>query len=374
MFGLRLPNTPPPGIAVVVSLHVLVCLSVRASTRLLPPASSRTIAAHRAYGIRTSTMPNMEERLLGPIGIWSGSLRRHPDAGAITAAAATLEELGYGALFVPGGVGGDDLLPAVDRLLSATTLIRVLTGVLNIWMHDVVGVAANVFAIEQRHAGRLVLGLGISHAPLVDRDHPNRYSRPLATMRSYLDELDSAPSRCRRTSGSSGRSVQRCSTSPASGQLGPPLLRTGRTHAVRARALGRASPGRRADGAPRSRPRDRARGGTPLHGHLPRPAQLHNALLRHGYDETDLADGGSDRLVDEIVAWGNETRDRRSGGRSPAGRGRSRVHQVLAPEAALPVAEWTAWPRRCSMRYPAEAQARLEPALDISDPARSSRP
>src|SRR5262249_37316859 len=124
---------------------------------------------------------------LGPIGIWSRQLRYGDPVEALEAA-AELDELGYGALWIPD-VGGP-VLDTVARLLRATHGAAVATGILNVWMPDPADVAVGHARLEGEHPGRFLLGLGIGHAPLVDADEPGRYQRPLATMRAYLDALD----------------------------------------------------------------------------------------------------------------------------------------------------------------------------------------
>jgi len=125
---------------------------------------------------------------LGRVGIWSPELRFHADRAEALDAAAELEELGFGALFIPD-VGGD-VLGAAGELLAGTRAIPVVTGILNIWMHGAGEVAAGVAALERRHPGRFLLGLGASHAEVVDAEGPARYARPLSAMRDYLDALD----------------------------------------------------------------------------------------------------------------------------------------------------------------------------------------
>src|SRR5439155_17272962 len=71
---------------------------------------------------------------LGPVGIWSTHFR-YRDADEARDAAALVDELGYAALWIPGGVGGD-VFSTVDRALAATSKLVVATGILNIWMHD----------------------------------------------------------------------------------------------------------------------------------------------------------------------------------------------------------------------------------------------
>ena len=128
---------------------------------------------------------------IGRVGIWSRELRFHADRTAAAEAASELEELGYGALFIPD-VGGD-VLSAVRELLAATRTIPLATGILNIWMHAAEEVAEGVAEIEARYGPRFVLGLGASHSAIVDAAGPARYGRPLSVMRTYLDALDAQP-------------------------------------------------------------------------------------------------------------------------------------------------------------------------------------
>jgi probable F420-dependent oxidoreductase len=244
---------------------------------------------------------------LGKVGIWSGELRRHPDTALVASCSAELEELGYSALFIPGGAGGD-VLERCSLLLEATKTVAVAPGILNVWMHDPADVAVARARIDAEHPGRFLLGLGISHAPLVDSREPGRYRKPLTKMRSYLDELDAAdppvPREARflaalgpkmldlsreRSAGAHPYFVPVEHTAFARERLGPePLLAPEQavlveTDPERARSLARE--------------------------HVTRYLELPNYtnnLLRHGFTQDDLADRGSDRLVDAIVAWGDE--------------------------------------------------------------------
>src|SRR4051794_20942922 len=128
---------------------------------------------------------------LGRVGIWSSELRAHADTALVAETAADLEELGYSALFVPGRAGGD-VLERCELLLRATNRAAVAPGILNVWMHDPADVARERARLEGEHPGRFWLGLGISHAPLIDRKEPGLYRKPLSKMREYLDQLDAA--------------------------------------------------------------------------------------------------------------------------------------------------------------------------------------
>src|SRR3954447_24309378 len=121
-------------------------------------------------------------------GVWSNGLRMHPDRGEAVDAAAELEDLGYTAVWLPGREAST-AWAAVSELLRGTRSITVATGILSVWIHDPEVVAAERAQISDAYEGRFLLGLGVSHAPLVGTD---TYRRPLEKMRTYLDSLDVA--------------------------------------------------------------------------------------------------------------------------------------------------------------------------------------
>jgi probable F420-dependent oxidoreductase len=120
------------------------------------------------------------KRRLGRIGIWSLELR-FGNPSEVAEAATELDELGFGAIWIPGGVGGD-LLADVDRLLSATLRAVIGTGILNIWKHQPEEVCAWWLKLSDDRQARVLLGLGVSHGPLIG----DTYRKPLAAMRNYL--------------------------------------------------------------------------------------------------------------------------------------------------------------------------------------------
>ncbi len=124
---------------------------------------------------------------LNGIGIWSGELR-HGDDSEKREAVAELEELGYTAAWIPD-VGGD-VFGALRDLLDSTTTLVAATGILNLWMHSAAHVGEGFAALEADHAGRTLLGIGVSHHLLIDNSHPGEYTKPLAKTRAYLAELD----------------------------------------------------------------------------------------------------------------------------------------------------------------------------------------
>ena len=129
---------------------------------------------------------------LGGTGIWNAGLR-FGDRSERVESAAEVEELGYTAVWVPD-VGGDDLFDTLKALLSATNRITVATGILNLWMHDPAEAGRQYTAATAEHGRRLLMGIGVSHAPLVEQAGVGAYRKPLARMQEFLDGLDAAPS------------------------------------------------------------------------------------------------------------------------------------------------------------------------------------
>jgi probable F420-dependent oxidoreductase len=236
---------------------------------------------------------------LGRIGIWSNKLRYHEDRAAVADAAAELDELGYGTLWLPD-VGGD-VLGDCEHVLDATRRVAVATGILNIWMHEAPAIAAGIAALDERHPDRFLLGLGASHATLVAA-----YERPYSSMVSYLDALDVA------------------SPTVAPGDrilaaLGPRMLELSRDRAAGAHPylvpVEHTRQAREILGSDRLlapelavvlEPRD---GEATARAHVADYLQLPNYvrnLRRQGFGDDDFRDGGSDRLVRALVAWGDE--------------------------------------------------------------------
>lgn len=119
------------------------------------------------------------------LGVWSGELR-FGDPAAAAADAATLEAQGYSAAWLPD-LGGP-LFEAFDNLLAATSSMTIASGVCNVWHHPPTEVGEWWAGLSDPHRARVMLGIGISHGPLIGES----YGRPLATMAEYLDGLDAA--------------------------------------------------------------------------------------------------------------------------------------------------------------------------------------
>jgi probable F420-dependent oxidoreductase len=240
-------------------------------------------------------------------GIWDVALR-YGDRGEATEAAAELEELGYSAVWIPDA-GGEDLFGAFDALLGASQGLTVASGILNLWMQDPVVSAAEYDRLVNEHGDRLLIGIGVSHAPMINQmleDAP--YVRPIDRMADYLTALDNAepsiPASSRvlaalgprmlelardRSAGAHPYLVSPEHTATAREILGPDRLLAPEQGVVLETDPDTA--------------REIARKNMALYFNLPNYV---NNWKRYGFTDEDVAAPGSDRLVDAMVAWGDE--------------------------------------------------------------------
>jgi probable F420-dependent oxidoreductase len=282
---------------------------------------------------------------LGPIGIWTAQLDYQPAAKA-REAIAELDHLGFAAIWFPESTGREAFTHAA-LLLSATSRIIIATGIANIYARDPVTAAAGQKTLAEAYPRRFLLGLGVSHIPLVEQVRGHSYGKPVASMRAYLDGMDRAPYRAVPPSVSPVRILA---------ALGPQMLRLGAEraggahsyfvppeHSARAREiLGRdrllAVEQAVVFESDSTKAREIAREHTSRYLALPNYV---NNLRRLGFSDADLLDGGSNRLVDAIVAWGdmtaiiNRIRDHQSAGADHV------CVQVLPRDPqALPLPQW----------------------------------
>jgi probable F420-dependent oxidoreductase len=136
---------------------------------------------------------NSSSMELGPIGIWTAQFDYQP-AAKVREAVAEIEQLGFGTIWFPESVGRESLTNAA-LLLSATSRLVVATGIANIYARDPVTTAAGQNTLAEAYPGRFLLGLGVSHIPLVEQLRGHAYGKPIASMRAYLDGMDRAPYR-----------------------------------------------------------------------------------------------------------------------------------------------------------------------------------
>ncbi|MGY5036149.1 TIGR03620 family F420-dependent LLM class oxidoreductase [Streptomyces sp. 900116325] len=275
---------------------------------------------------------------VGRTGIWSIELRT-ADPGAVQDAAAELDALGFGALWIPG-LGGGDILGDSERLLSATRSAKVAVGVLSIWRHAPADMAAGQARLRERYGSRLMLGLGVSD-PAAAREAGRDY-RPLSGMGGYLDELDAAPDPVpadERLLAALGPNMVQLAGKRTAGVH--PFLVTPEYSAATRERLGAGpllAPYQAVvlESDP-AKARAAARGFVGMFLSMDHYARN---VLRQGFTEDDLSDGGSDRLIDSLVAWGDvESIGNRVRAHHQAGADHVCLH-VLGTGSVMPLPQW----------------------------------
>jgi probable F420-dependent oxidoreductase len=282
---------------------------------------------------------------IGRVGIWSFGLELQPAARA-QEAAAEVEALGYGALWIPEAMGREAFAHA-GLLLAATRRIVIATGIANIWARDAVTMAAAHKALTEAYPNRFLLGIGVSHAPMVEMVRGHRYEKPLSTMRAYLDAMDAAPyvaplptTELMRVIGALAPKMLKLAAERSAGAhpyFVPP------EHTARARAIMGKGPLLAPEQAAvlettPSTAREIARGHMATYLGLPNYV---NNLKRLGFGDEDIVNGGSDRLVDAIVAWGDvDAVAKRVRAHHDAGADHVCIQVIGADPRALPLREW----------------------------------
>jgi probable F420-dependent oxidoreductase len=250
----------------------------------------------------SDTADTLKQRV-GRYGVWTVELRSEdPDRrGRLDEAAAELEELGYGAIWLGGNSTADHAAP----LIGATRRIVVGTSIQSVWQQDAATTAAGFTEVETANPGRFLLGLGVSHGPRVEG-----YNRPYAAMTGYLDELDKAGVPAdRRVLAALGPKMLKLSGDRAAGAI--PYLVTPE-HTAQAREILGDQPLLAPEfkvvlEADPARARETARAYLARYLELP---NYTNNFLRLGFTEDDVTGGGSDRLLDAVFAWGDDHRIR----------------------------------------------------------------
>jgi len=236
---------------------------------------------------------------LGKVGIWSMEMRFGEPAAAADVA-REIEELGFGGLWVPGGIDSG-VLPIIGALAAGTRKLVLATGILNIWRETPEEVGAWWAGLPETSRERVLLGLGVSHGPIVGEDYAR--TKPLTVMRAYLDGLAAngvpADHLCiaalgprmlqlarERTLGTHPYNVPAGHTATARAAVGPGKLVATELGVVLETDAAKA--------------REIARGMLTMYAGLPNYV---NNWLRCGFSEDDVAQL-SDRLVDGLIAWG----------------------------------------------------------------------
>jgi len=246
---------------------------------------------------------------LGPVGLWTFHLDLQPISRA-QELVAELAELGYSAVWLPEAMGRDPMVHAA-LLLEGSERIVLATGIANIWNRSAMAMAAAHRTLTSAFPDRFLLGMGVSHGPMVEGFLGENYERPLTKMRGYLDAMDNAPFMAEAPSTAPRRVLA---------ALGPKMLELAADRAdgahpyfvpVEHTATARQTMGDDPllcveQAAVLSTDADVARAAARAHMaiYLTLPNYTNN-LRRLGFGDDDFDSGGSDRLVDAIVVWGD---------------------------------------------------------------------
>ena len=247
---------------------------------------------------------------IGKIGIWFF-------LDAMTAAesaqfAQTVEKAGYKTLWIPEAVGREPFAHAA-YLLDHTERLAIATGIANIWARDAITMAAASKTVAELSGGRFVLGIGVSHKPLVSNLRGHNYDKPYSYMKEYLPKMKSALYRApepkeevpvviaalhpkmlalsaAQTRGTHTYFVPPEHTAKARAQIGPePWICAAQAVILERDATTARTAARQY-----------------MKTYVPRLPNYTNNLKALGYADAEFANGCSDRLVDDIVAWGSE--------------------------------------------------------------------
>jgi probable F420-dependent oxidoreductase len=246
---------------------------------------------------------------IGKLGVWANldgvSLAEAADF------AQAVEQMGYSALWMPEAVGRDPFV-VISHLSMATHSLLLATGIANIYARDAMAMQAIRNSLNELNHGRLILGLGASHAELVSGLRGHEYGKPVATMRTYLQRME--------------QSLYLPQLPPESGPLLLAALRQNMLKLAAEQADGAHPYFVTPDHTARAReilgpdkllaPEQavltisdpsaaRAIARQHMATYLALPNYCNN-LLTLGFTSDDFNAGGSDRLVDAIVAWGDE--------------------------------------------------------------------
>lgn len=272
---------------------------------------------------------------LGSFGVWIAAHAVGEEN--LGRAAQLVERLGYGTFWL----GASPRLAQTRPLLEATERLTVATGIVNVWTYEPAELAAEFAALERDFPGRLLVGIGIGHP-----EATSEYRSPLATMRTFLDNLDAAVEPLpagRRCLAALAPRMLRLSKERSRGAV-PYFVPVAHTRAARA-TFGSESllapEVAVAVSGDESERREAAR------TYAQRYLRLRNYagnLLRHGFDEEDIADGGSERLLDAVVPQG--TADEVAGVvRAHVEAGADHVAVQAVGEPGVPERGWTALAR-----------------------------
>ena len=251
----------------------------------------------------------MDLAKLGKLGVWT--FLDHLPAPEAAEFANQLEDWGYRALWLPEAIARDPFA-FIGYLAAKTSKLVLATGIANIYARDPVSMRAIRETLNEASQGRFLLGLGVSHAPMVEGLRHHVYGKPVATMRAYLEGMNAAT--YVGPTGAEPAPVVLAALRPNMLALSRDMAQGAHPYFVPPEHTARAREilGKSAWLCPEqmvlletdaAKARTIARQNMLIYLGLP---NYRNNLKWLGFTDADFENGGSDRLVDAIVAWGDE--------------------------------------------------------------------
>ncbi|MBX9699571.1 MAG: TIGR03620 family F420-dependent LLM class oxidoreductase [Acetobacteraceae bacterium] len=241
---------------------------------------------------------------LGRLGVWYPTDRL--DADGLRALLRLVEGEGYGTLWYPESRGYESLALA-GFMLGATTKLHIGSSIASIYARDAFTARRGMVTLNGLYGGRFVLGLGVSHVPMVEGIRGHTYEKPVPAMRAYLDGIQKGEAGSQdwpllvaalgplmlKLSGTHARGAVPYNVTPEHTAEAARILGPGKVLAVEQKVCLETDPARA-----------RALGRRELHRYMTLP-NYRNNWLRIGFTEAELADGGSDRFIDAMVLHGD---------------------------------------------------------------------
>jgi len=243
------------------------------------------------------------------LGVWAGT--DGLSAADAAAFAQRVQAWGYGALWISEAVGRE-VFSASAWLLANTSSLIIASGIANIYARDPFSAAAAQKGLNEQSGGRFLLGLGVSHIPLVEGVRKLQYGKPVATMRAYRRAMAEAPyqsvppavppktvlaalgPKMLELSAESADGAHPYNVTPEHTRQARTILSAGKLLCVEQGAILETNPAAA-----------RAMARRFLAMYLALPNYVDN-WRRLGFTDADFAGGGSDRLVDALIVWGDE--------------------------------------------------------------------
>jgi probable F420-dependent oxidoreductase len=242
---------------------------------------------------------------LGRLGVWY-STDKLGTAEAIRGLAQTVEKLGYSVLWYPEARGFESMSVG-GFMLGSTSTLKIGSSIASIYARDAFTARRGMISLNELYGGRFILGLGVSHVPMVEGLRGHTYEKPIPAMRHYLQAMQHGEADAAswpvclaalrplmlKLSAEMTQGAIPYNTTPHHTAEAKKLLGAGKWLAIEQKVTLETDP-----------TKARGLGRKELSRYMVLD-NYRNAWLQMGFSEADLADGGSDAFIDSMVLWGD---------------------------------------------------------------------